>query len=211
MSLENLKAFIINGDETGAIPEVEKVLGEGTAARKILDEAVIPALDQVGALFESGEYYLAEMLQSAHIVQLVLNRVKPLLISGADGEKGRVIMGTVQGDLHDIGKNIVILFLEGAGFKVIDLGRDAAPQKFIEAVKEQKPDIVGLSALLTTTMPAMQATVKALRESGVLGTTKIIVGGSPITAAFAEKIGADGYGKDVVEALKVVRALVAEK
>jgi 5-methyltetrahydrofolate--homocysteine methyltransferase len=211
MSLENLKKFIVAGEESEAIDEAEKNLGEGISAQQILDEAVIPALDQVGTLFESGEYYLAEMLQSAHIVQLVLNRVKPLLISGAGGEKGKVVMGTVQGDLHDIGKNIVILFLEGAGFDVIDLGRDAAPQKFIDAVKGQKPDIVGLSALLTTTMPAMQATVQALKESGVLGTTKIIVGGSPVTAAFAERIEADGYGKDVVEALKVVRTLVAGK
>jgi 5-methyltetrahydrofolate--homocysteine methyltransferase len=211
MSLENLREFIVKGEESPAIAEVEKTLEEKVGPQKILDEAVIPALDQVGGLFEKGEYYLAEMLQSAHIVQLVINKVKPLLISGTGGEKGKVIMGTVRGDLHDIGKNIVVLFLEGAGFNVNDLGRDVAPQKFIEAVRDQKPDIVGLSALLTTTMPAMQATVKALKESGVLGGTKIIVGGSPVTAAFAEKIGADGYGKDVVEALRVVRALVAEK
>ncbi len=211
MGVENLKALIINGEEKAALAEVGKTLEEKVGAQKILDEAVIPALDQVGELFEKGEYYLAEMLQSAHIVQLVLNEVKPLLISGGGGEKGKVIMGTVRGDLHDIGKNIVILFLEGAGFSVIDLGRDAAPAKFIEAVKEQKPDIVGLSALLTTTLPAMKETVESLKKSDVLGQAKIIVGGSPVTAAFAEKIGADGYGKDVVEALRVVRTLVAKK
>jgi 5-methyltetrahydrofolate--homocysteine methyltransferase len=211
MSLENLREFIVKGEESPAIAEVEKILEEKVGPQKILDEAVIPALDQVGGLFEKGEYYLAEMLQSAHIVQLVINTVKPLLISGTGGEKGKVIMGTVRGDLHDIGKNIVVLFLEGAGFNVNDLGRDVAPQKFIEAVKDQKPDIVGLSALLTTTLPAMKETVEALRRSDVLGKTKIIIGGSPVTAAFAEKIGADGYGKDVVEALRVVRTLVAEK
>lgn len=210
MGLENLKALIINGDEKAALAEVGKSLEEKVGAQKILDEAVIPALDRVGDLFEKGEYYLAEMLQSAHIVQLVLNEVKPLLISGTGGEKGKVIMGTVRGDLHDIGKNIVILFLEGAGFSVIDLGRDAAPAKFIEVVKEQKPDIVGLSALLTTTLPAMKETVESLKKSDVLGKAKIIVGGSPVTAAFAEKIGADGYGKDVVEALRIVRTLVAK-
>lgn len=210
MSEAELAKWIVEGNEKAALETLEMVLREGVAPQKIIDGPVLKGLDKVGELFSQGEYYIPEMLQSAHVVQRIVAVLKPHLASDNKKErKTKVVLGTVKGDLHDIGKNIVGMFLEGGGFQVIDLGRDVSTQQFLEAIEKERPDIVGLSALLTTTMPAMRETVGALRASKALGAAKVIVGGSPVTADFAKKIGADEYGKDAVDALRVVRSLTA--
>ena len=207
MSLSEISKWIVEEDEKAALAALDEVLAAGVAPQRIIDEALLSALDRVGELFTQGEYFLADMLQAAHIVQRILAVLRPLLAPGAAERRPKVILGTVKGDLHDIGKNIVGMFLEGGGFQVIDLGRDVSAQLFIETMRREKPEVVGLSALLTTTMPAMKATVEALKASDALGSTRVVVGGAPITPEFARKIGADGYGRDAVEALKVVRSL----
>lgn len=212
MSEADIAKWIIEGNEKAALEALEEALKEGVSPQKIIDEPVLHGLDRVGELFSQGEYYIPDMLQSAHIVQRILTTLKPLLAEVTKKErKTKVVLGTVKGDLHDIGKNIVGMFLEGGGCQVIDLGRDISVQQFLDAVEKEHPDIVGLSALITTTMPAMQETVGALRASKALGTAKLVVGGSPVTDDFAKKIGADGYGKDAVEALRVVRSLTAAR
>jgi 5-methyltetrahydrofolate--homocysteine methyltransferase len=208
LSLSEVSKWIVEEDEKAALAALDEVLAEGVAPQRIIDEALLSALDRVGELFTQGEYFLADMLQAAHIVQSILAVLKPLLGAGGGERKPKIVLGTVKGDLHDIGKNIVGMFLEGGGFQVIDLGRDVSAQLFIETMRREKPEIVGLSALLTTTMPAMKATVEALKASDALGSTRVVVGGAPITPEFARKIGADGFGRDAVEALKVARALV---
>lgn len=207
MNLEQIKNGIVNGNEAETMAAVTEVLKGGEQARAIIDNAVIPAFDEVGRLFDAGEYFLSDMLQSAHVAHQILETLKPKLAAEADGVKAKVVIGTVKDDLHDIGKNIVAMILMSAGFEVLDLGRDVHPEAFVEAVEQTKPDIVGLSALLTTTMPAMQNTVAILRKSGVLGKAKIIVGGSPITEDFAKDIGADGYAADAPAALKLANDL----
>jgi 5-methyltetrahydrofolate--homocysteine methyltransferase len=208
LSLSEVSKWIVEEDEKAALAALDEVLAAGVAPQRIIDEALLSALDRVGELFTQGEYFLADMLQAAHIVQSILAVLKPLLGAGGGERKPKIVLGTVKGDLHDIGKNIVGMFLEGGGFQVIDLGRDVSAQLFIETMRREKPEIVGLSALLTTTMPAMKATVEALKASDALGSTRVVVGGAPITPEFARKIGADGFGRDAVEALKVARALV---
>ena len=212
MSEADIAKWIVEGNERAALEALEEALTEGVSPQKIIDVPVLQGLDRVGELFSQGEYYIPDMLQSAHIVQRILTTLKPYLAEVTkQGKKTKVLLGTVKGDLHDIGKNIVGMFLEGGGCQVIDLGRDVSTQQFLKAVEEEHPDIVGLSALITTTMPAMQETVGALRAFKALGHAKLLVGGSPVTGDFAKKIGADGYGKDAVEALRVVRSLRASR
>lgn len=207
MNLERIKNGIVSGNEAETMAAVTEVLKGDGQAQTIIDSAVIPAFNEVGRLFDTREYFLSDMLQSAHVAHQVLGALKTRLAAEVDGVKTKAVIGTVKDDLHDIGKNIVAMIFVSAGFEVIDLGRDVAPEAFVKAVEQMKPDIVGLSALLTTTMPAMQTTVEILRKSGVLGKAKIIVGGSPITEEFAKAIGADGYAADAPAALKLARDL----
>jgi 5-methyltetrahydrofolate--homocysteine methyltransferase len=174
----------------------------------ILNQGMIDAMQEVGRLFEEGEYFVPEMLIAARTMQDGLALLKPHLVQANVQSAGKVVIGTVKGDLHDIGKNLVTMMLEGAAFEIVDLGVDVAPEKFVEAVKAHQPRIVGLSALLTTTMPSMRTTIEALKAAGVRDQVKVIVGGAPVTEAFAHDIGADGFAPDASRAVKLTKSLV---
>jgi 5-methyltetrahydrofolate--homocysteine methyltransferase len=200
---------VLDGDETGAKAEVQAALGAGVSAADILNQACIPAMVEVGRLFEAGEKYVPEMLISARAMKAGLAILQPYLVDAGVEPVGRVVLGTVKGDLHDIGKNLVGMMLEGVGFEVIDLGVDVSPEGFVEAIKAHRPGFVGLSALLTTTMPGMRATIGALQEAGLRGGVTIMVGGAPVTQSFAEEIGADLYAPDASAAASRAKALLA--
>ncbi|OGO16300.1 MAG: methyltransferase [Chloroflexi bacterium RBG_13_68_17] len=204
-------AAVLNGDLEGAREQVRLSLAGGLAADRLLKDGLIAAMGEVGRLFEAGEFYVPEMLVAARAMKGCLEILRPLLVDSDVKPVGTVVIGTVSGDLHDIGKNLVAMMLEGAGFEVHDLGVDVSPQKFVEAVQATDPDIVAMSALLTTTMAEMEATVNAPRRAEVLDKARILVGGAPVNAAFAEKIGADGYAPDASQASAVARRLVAAK
>jgi 5-methyltetrahydrofolate--homocysteine methyltransferase len=210
----NLQAIydaILEGNQTAARAGVQAALEATLAPETILNQAMIAAMQQVGKLFEEGEYYVPEMLISARAMQAGLALLKPLLQKDQVKSSGKVLIGTVKGDLHDIGKNLVSIMLEGSGFEVIDLGADVAPQKFVEALQQEHADIVALSALLTTTMPQMQTTLQALETAGLRQQVKVIVGGAPVTEGFARQIGADGYAPDASRAAALARALLQER
>ncbi|MBE2224091.1 MAG: corrinoid protein [Anaerolineae bacterium] len=207
--LDDLYEGILDGD-MGATPDnVQTALDAGLAPDVILNEGMISAMSEVGQLFEEGEYFVPEMLISARAMQAGLGVLKPHLVASGVDPLGTVVVGTVQGDMHDIGKNLVTMMLEGAGFEVIDLGVDVKPERFIEAIRENKPQVVAMSALLTTTMPKMGVTIDAMREAGVLETVKVMVGGAPVTAEFAEKIGANGYAPDASQAATLAKSFLA--
>ena len=179
-----------------------QAIEDGMAAQDILDKCLFPGMDVVGQRMKTGEMFIPEVLRSAKAMQAGLEVLKDKLADGGSGsQRGIVVIGTVQGDLHDIGKNLVVMLLEGAGFKVVDLGVDIKPEQFVSAVNEHDATIVGMSALLTTTMPKMNETVQALTEAGLRDNVKIIVGGAPVTSKFVEQIGADGYGADAAGAV----------
>lgn len=180
----------------------------GISAEKILQQGLIPAMEEVGRLYETGVFYVPEMLIAARAMQGSLNLLKPLLVDSGVASAGKVVIGTVQGDLHDIGKNLVAMMLEGAGFEIVDLGTDVAPEAFVEAVKDGA-NIVGLSALLTTTMVAMESTIQALEEVGVRDQVKVIIGGAPITQEYADQIGADSFAADASQAVTQAKKMVA--
>jgi len=188
---------------------VNEAIVEGIPAETIINEALIAAMDVVGRRFSSGEIFVPEMLVSALTMKMGLDIVKPLLVGSEGASRGTILMGTVKGDLHDIGKNIVIMMLEGAGFNVVDLGVDATVEKVVDKVEEFKPEILGLSALLTTTMPEMQNVIQVLKERGLRDKVKVMVGGAPVDTKFAEKIGADGYGEDAAQAVELARSFVS--
>jgi 5-methyltetrahydrofolate--homocysteine methyltransferase len=208
MDLDTIYEAVLDGDAKGAAAAVEAALAAGESPQTILNDACIPAMAEVGALFEEGEKFVPEMLISARAMAAAMTILRPLLVAAGVKNVGKVVLGTVHGDLHDIGKNLVGMMLEGAGFEVIDLGTDVPPQKFVDAVKEHQPDIVGMSALLTTTTKAMPATLSALAEAGVRDQVKVIIGGAPITDDFAKRIGADGFAADAGSAAREARALM---
>jgi 5-methyltetrahydrofolate--homocysteine methyltransferase len=208
---EKVKAIfqgIVEGDNAGVQANVNAALAAGVPANAILNEGLIAGMAEVGRLFEEGEYFVPEMLISARAMKSAMAILKPLLAAGEVGFAGKVILGTVKGDLHDIGKNLVGLMLEGAGFQVIDLGSDVSPEKYVEAAKTHSPDLVAMSALLTTTMVNMKSTITALQEAGLRGKLKIMIGGAPVTDAFAAQIGADGYAPDASRAVATAKALL---
>jgi len=205
MSLETIYQAVLDGDAPAAEAAVKEALAANVPAEDILQQACIPAMSEVGRLFEEGEKFVPEMLISARAMQKSLALLKPLLAQGNVQSVGKVLVGTVQGDLHDIGKNLVAAMLEGGGFEVIDLGVNVSPEKFIEAVKEKQANVVSLSALLTTTMLAMKGTVDALKAAGLRDRVKVLIGGAPITQRFADEIGADGYGENAAEAVALAR------
>ena len=207
--LDDLYEGILDGD-MGATPDnVQAALDASLAPDVILNEGMISAMSEVGQLFEEGEYFVPEMLISARAMQAGLGVLKPHLVASGVDPLGKVVVGTVQGDMHDIGKNLVTMMLEGAGFEVVDLGVDVKPERFIEAIRENKPQVVAMSALLTTTMPKMGVTIDAMREAGVLENVKVMVGGAPVTAEFAEKIGANGYAPDASQAATLAKSFLA--
>jgi len=206
--LNSLYDAIVAGDASRAPGLVQQALDSGLPAPQILIEAMISAMNHVGKMFEEGEFFIPEMLIAARAMQAGLAVLKPDLMQADVKATGRVVAGTVKGDLHDIGKNLVCMLLEGAGFEIIDLGTDVVPEKFVEVVKEGKADIVALSALLTTTMPNMKVTIEALKSTGVREKAKVIIGGAPVTQAYADQIGADGYAPDASRAVALAKSLM---
>ena len=198
---------ILEGQREIAKEKVEQALADGVEAGEVLD-VMITAMGEVGSLFEEGEYFVPEMLIAARAMKTGMDILKPRLVDADIQPAGKIVAGTVKGDLHDIGKNLVLMMLEGAGFQVVDLGSDVSPETFVAAVKEHHPDFLAMSALLTTTMPSMQTTIDALKAAGVRDQVKVLIGGAPITDAFAEKIGADGYAPDASRAVKLAKSLV---
>jgi 5-methyltetrahydrofolate--homocysteine methyltransferase len=205
--IEDIYKGILDGDQQRVAQQVTEALDARLSPDAILKEGLVAAMSEVGRLFENGEYYVPEMLIAARAMQAGLKLLKPSLADTGVKAAGRVIIGTVAGDLHDIGKNLVGMMLEGAGFEVIDLGTDVKPEAYVNAVLQHRPDIVALSALLTTTMPNMEATIKALEAAGLRNQVKVIIGGAPVTAEYASRIGADGSGSDASLAVKAARAL----
>jgi 5-methyltetrahydrofolate--homocysteine methyltransferase len=207
-TIEAIYKGILDGDQHLVAQQVTEALNAGLAPDLILKDGLVAAMSEVGRLFENGEYYVPEMLIAARAMQAGLKLLKPGLADTGIKAAGRVVIGTVAGDLHDIGKNLVGMMLEGAGFEVLDLGTDIKPEAFVNAVRENKPDIMAMSALLTTTMPNMETTIKALEEAGLRKQVKVIIGGAPITEEYANRIGADGFGYDASLAVKAARSLI---
>ena len=205
---ETIFQGILEGDMPAVQEATQAALDGGTAAQEILNEAMIPAMDEVGRLFEENEYYVPELLIAARAMKAGLTILRPELVATGIEAKGKVALGTVKGDLHDIGKNLVGIMIEGAGFDIIDLGVDVGPEQFVEAVSDQGAQVIGLSALLTTTMPSMQRTIDALKEAGLRDQVKVIIGGAPVTQRYADEIGADGYGRDAASAARLVRQML---
>jgi 5-methyltetrahydrofolate--homocysteine methyltransferase len=208
-TIQELYQSILDGDNTTAPVKVQAALDKGIDPSVILNEGMVAAMGEVGRLFEEGEYFVPEMLISARAMQAGLGVLRPHLVSANIKAAGRVVAGTVKGDLHDIGKNLVCMMLEGAGFEIKDLGTDVSPAKFVEAVQSDNFDIIALSALLTTTMPNMKATIEALQAAGARDRVKVIIGGAPVTEAYARQIGADGYAPDASRAVSLAKSLTA--
>jgi 5-methyltetrahydrofolate--homocysteine methyltransferase len=206
-SLEEIRDAIIVGNKPGTLAGIERALQEGIPAGKILNEAMIPAMSEVGARFERDEYFVPEMLIAARAMQAGMEKLRPLLVQSGVQPLATIAIGTVKGDLHDIGKNLVSMMLEGAGFAIKDLGVNATPEAFVEAVKNGA-QIVAMSALLTTTMGTMKVIIESLKAAGLRDKVKIMVGGAPVTQAFATEIGADGYSPDASSAARLAKQLV---
>ena len=205
--LKKLHDAILNGDVTTATAVTQQAITEKMDPSALISGTMVPAMAEVGRLYECEEYFVPELLLSARAMKGALALLRPLLAASGAEPVGRVVIGTVQGDLHDIGKNLVVSMLEGGGFDVIDLGVDVSAEKFIAAIKEKKPQIVGLSGLLTVTIPGMKAIVEAMKQAGVRDLVKIMVGGAPVTPEFAKEIGADGYGENASIAVMVARQI----
>jgi len=206
--LSELKDAIISGNDKAAAEITKQALDKGVDPQELVSKYMIPAMDIVGQRFECNEIFVPELLIAARAMKGALELIRPKLAEVGAEPTGRVVIGTVKGDLHDIGKNLVASMLEGGGFEVIDLGVDVSPEKFVEAVKAKGSKIVALSALLTTTMPAMKNTIEELQKAGVRNGIKVIVGGAPVTKQFADEIGADGYSDNANGAVTIVRQLV---
>lgn len=207
--VQRIADSIYSGDVEAVNELVQDLLDEGMAPGEVLSDALIVGMDKVGRDFKAGDLFVPEVLFAARAMQAGMDVLRPLLADSDISSSGKYVVGTVQGDLHDIGKNLVRMMLEGGGFEAIDLGVDVSPSAFVEAVREHKPDLVGISALLTTTMAQMKVTIEALEEAGLRDSVKIMVGGAPVTADFAEKIGADAYAPDAASAVDIARELQA--
>jgi 5-methyltetrahydrofolate--homocysteine methyltransferase len=201
---------ILNGNAKMAHAATEAALAAGADPMGLIQESMVPAMDEVGRLFECEEYFVPELLLAGRAMKSAMELLKPLLSAAGQRMAVRIVIGTVKGDLHDIGKNIVASMLEGSGFEVIDLGTDVSPENFVAAVEERKPQVVCLSALLTVTMPAMKLTIDALKTAGLRTQVKVLVGGAPVNSQYAKEIGADGYSENASGAVGLVKNLVAE-
>ena len=198
---------ILNGDANAAKSLTEQALGAGVAPLRLVQECMVPAMGEVGRRFECNEFYVPELLLAARAMKAALVLIRPLLVKSGVQPVGRVAIGTVKGDLHDIGKNLAAAMLEGGGYEVIDLGVNVSPEQFVAAVKDKGANLIAMSALLTTTMPSMRATIEALKQSGVRERVKVLVGGAPITQRFADEIGADGYGDSAASAVNLAKRI----
>jgi 5-methyltetrahydrofolate--homocysteine methyltransferase len=206
--LAEIKENVIDGQQAVVQQKVKEALEAGLDPGMILNEGMISAMAEVGRRFEEGEFFVPEMLIAARAMQAGMALLKPHLLLSDVKSAGKVVIGTVKGDLHDIGKNLVSMMLEGAGFEIFDLGTDVPPQKFVEAARANEADIVAMSALLTTTMTNMKATVAALEEAGLRGKVKVLVGGAPVTESFAKQIQADGFAVDASRAVSVAKSMI---
>ncbi len=205
--LKTLADAIIKGDQNTAVAITKTALDEGTPAESVLNDGLIAGMEVIGGRFKKNEVYIPEVLIAARAMKMAMEILEPELAKAGVKPRGKFLIGTVQGDLHDIGKNLVAMMLKGAGFEVVDIGVDAGPEKFVEQAKATGVQVVGMSALLTTTMPSMEKTVKALKDAGV--SAKIVIGGAPVTQGYADKIGADGYSPDAASAVDMAKSLVA--
>jgi 5-methyltetrahydrofolate--homocysteine methyltransferase len=206
---DQLKQAIIDGNSDTVNALTSALLATGTPAREILDGALLPGMEVVGERMRSGECFIPEVLLSARTMQGALDLLKPHMAAGESTSAGTIVIGTVEGDLHDIGKNLVGMMLAGAGFEVINLGTGVTPAQFVAAAKEHGANLLGMSALLTTTLPKMVATIAALKEAGMREQVKVLIGGAPVTSAYADEIGADGYGANAAAAVDLAKALAA--
>jgi 5-methyltetrahydrofolate--homocysteine methyltransferase len=207
--LERISTAVIEGDLDEIVDLTEDALDEDLSAQEILDGGLMAGMDYVGVEFKAGNMFVPEVLRSARTMQHSMDILKPLLAESGASMVGKVVLGTVKGDLHDIGKNLVGMMCEGAGFEVEDIGKDIGPEEFVEAVKKSGPDVVGMSALLTTTMRSMEHTIKALEEAGLRDKVKVMIGGAPVTQAFADQIGADGYASNAASAADLAKQFVS--
>ena len=203
-----LYTAVLEGDAKTSAAVTKQALDEGVDPMKLVTEAMVPAMDEAGRRFEAEDYFVPELLLAARAMKAAMALIRPLLVASGAKSAGRVAVGTVKGDLHDIGKNLVASMLEGGGFEVLDLGADVAPEKFVEAVKEKGAQVVCLSALLTVTMPSMKTTIEALKQAGVRDNVTVLVGGAPVTTQYANEIGADGYGENANSAVAMTRKLL---
>ena len=203
-----LSEAVAKGDIQAATAETRSALDAGSNARDILDNGLIAAMDEVGERFSKGLIFVPQMLRSAKTMQGCVKLLEPLFAEGDVTSKGKILIGTVKGDLHDIGKNLVSMMMEGAGFAITDLGVDVSPEKFVQKAQEVEPDIVALSALLSTTMPAMPQTIEALAKAGVRGKVKVMIGGAPVTEEYAQEIKADSYAPDAGSAVSRAKELL---
>jgi corrinoid protein of di/trimethylamine methyltransferase len=203
-----LRQAVIDGQAAAAADATGRALAAGVPPRTLVDEALIPAMDEAGRLFECGEFFVPELLVAARALKASQTLITPLLTGSQAASAGRVAIGTVKGDMHDIGKNLVVALLQGGGFEVVDLGADVPPERFVAAVTDDGADIIGLSALLTTTMLQMKSTVQALEQAGVRRSVRVIVGGAPVTQRFADEIGADGFADNAAAAVVLARRLM---
>jgi 5-methyltetrahydrofolate--homocysteine methyltransferase len=208
VDLKQIYEYTVNGNAPKVKELTQQALDEGVAPSEIVTKYLIPAMSEVGDRFERNEFYVPELLIAARAMQGGLAILKPLLADTDLKPTGKVVIGTVKGDLHDIGKNLVSMMLQGAGFEIVDLGVDVSPDKFIDAVKESKAQAIALSALLTTTMPSMKTTIDALKAAGLRDEVKVVIGGAPVTQRYADEIGADGYAPDANSAVRKTKELL---
>lgn len=206
--IQSMQENVINGKKADVESLVRQALDAGLAPSEILNTGLIAAMKEVGARFEAGDFYVPEMLIAARAMQAGLAILKPQLVESGIESTGKVIIGTVKGDLHDIGKNLVAMMLEGAGFEIVDLGTDVSPEKFVASVQENNATLIGMSALLTTTMSNMKMVMSALKEAGLRDRVKVMIGGAPVTDTFAKEIGADGYAPDASRAVTLAKSLL---
>ena len=207
--LQEIATNLYNGNAKAVAELVQKALDQGLSPSEVLNGGLVAGMDEVGKGFKAGELFVPEVLIAARAMQAGMDVLRPLLAESDVPSAGKFVIGTVKGDLHDIGKNLVKMMVEGGGFQVVDLGVDVAPDAFVKAVREHQPNIVGMSALLTTTMTSMKDVIEALQEAGLRQSVKVIIGGAPVTDAYAKEIGADGYAPDAATAVDVARAMVA--
>jgi 5-methyltetrahydrofolate--homocysteine methyltransferase len=208
--LSVLRKAILDGDAAAAAGATRKALAEAIAPVDLISSGISPAMGEVGKRFEEGEFFVPELLMAARATKEIFQILRPLLAQSGAASNGIVVLGTVRGDQHDIGKNLVGAMLEGGGFEIEDLGVDVPPEKFVAAVERKNPRILGLSALLTTTLPSMKHVVEAIEAAGMRGRLRIIVGGAPVTREFADRIGADGYGENALAAVKLALRLAVD-
>ncbi|MBL7163937.1 MAG: corrinoid protein [Anaerolineales bacterium] len=207
-NFEQMQKDLYDGKFSEVEAATKTALDEGMGAQDILNNGLVAGMEIVGRDFKSGELFIPEVLMCARAMHAGLEVLRPLLAESGAASMGKIILGTVTGDLHDIGKNLVSMMLQGAGFDIVDLGTDVKPEQFVAAVRDEGADIIGMSAMLTTTMPSMKSTITALKEAGIRDKVKVIIGGAPVTSKFAEEIGADRYAPDAGAAVDTVRELL---